>query len=159
MSSDPQAVAATLNSLIQVCLDGELGYRTAAAQIHNTKLHIVLSDNALRRAEFAKQLRAEVERLGANPPSHSGSMAASLHRGWIALRSAATYGDAKTIIAACETGERSALTAYEAAVRSSLPAQTREVVEAQWRAVDQACQQLRHINTEISAGKSYAETD
>ena len=158
MSSDPHATAATLNKLIEVCLDGELGYRTAASHIQNTKLHIVLSDNALRRAEFAKQLRAEVERLGSNP-SHSGSVAASLHRGWIALRSAVTHGDAKTIIAACETGESSALAAYEAAVKTDLPAHTRDVVETQWRALDQACQQLRHINAEIAAGKIYAETD
>jgi uncharacterized protein (TIGR02284 family) len=158
MSSDPQAAAESLNKLIEVCLDGELGYRTAASHIQNTKLHIVLSDNAIRRAEFAKELRAEVERLGANP-SHSGSVAASLHRGWMALRSAVTHGDAKTIVAACETGENSAYAAYETAVQSNLPAPTRELVEMQWRAVDQACQQLRHINAEIAAGKIYAETD
>jgi len=156
MNSDPHAE--TLNKLIEVCLDGELGYRTAASHIQNTKLHIVLSDNAIRRAEFAKELRSEVERLGANP-SHSGSVAASLHRGWMALRSAITHGDAKTIIAACETGEESAYAAYEEAVKSSLPVPTRELVETQWRAVDQARQQLRHINAEIAAGRIYAETD
>jgi|SRR5579872_1448874 len=158
MNSDSQAAAETLNRLIEVCLDGELGYRTAASHIQNTKLHIVLSDNAIRRAEFAKQLRAEVERLGGHS-GHAGSVAASLHRGWIALRSAVTHGDAKTIIAACETGEDSALAAYQAAVKSNLPAPTRDLVEAHWRAVDQACQQLRHINSEIAAGKIYAETD
>ena len=158
MNSVPHAAVDTLNKLIEVCLDGELGYRTAASHIHNTKLHIVLSDNALRRAEFAKELRAEVERLGADA-SHSGSIAASLHRGWIAMRSAATHGDAKTIIAACETGEHSAFSTYETAVKSDLPANTRTLVEAQWRAVDHACQQLRHINSEIAAGKIFAETD
>jgi len=158
MSSDPHTATETLNKLIEVCLDGELGYRTAASHIQNTKLHIILSDNAIRRAEFANELREEVERLGAHP-SHSGSVAASLHRGWIALRSAVTHGDAKTIIAACETGEDSAFAAYEAAVKSNLPSHTRDLVESQWRAVDQACQQLRHINAEIAAGRIYAETD
>ena len=158
MSSDPQAAAETLNKLIEVCLDGELGYRTAAAQIQNTKLHIILSDNAIRRAEFAKELRAEVERLGAHP-SHSGTVAASLHRGWIALLSAVSRGGAKGIIAACETGEDSAMATYAAAIKSDLPAATRSLVETQWRAIDHARQQLRHIDSEIAAGKMYAETD
>ena len=158
MSPDPQAVVVSLNKLIEVCLDGELGYRTAASHIQNTKLHIVLSDNALRRAEFAKELRAEAERLGAHP-GHSGSVAASLHRGWMALRSAVTHGDAKTIIAACETGEASAIASYEAAVKTGLPAPTRELVETQWRAIDQTCKQLRQISAELASGKTYAETD
>ena len=158
MTIDPQAVAETLNKLIEVCLDGELGYRTAAAHIHNTNLHIVLSDNALRRAEFAKQLREEVERLGAHA-SHSGSMAASLHRGWIALKSAVSHGGAKGIIAACETGEDSAFDAYVAAIKSDLPSETRSLVEVQWRAVDESRRQLRQLNAEIAAGKIHAETD
>lgn len=155
MSSD---TAHTLNHLIEVCLDGELGYRTAASHIQNTKLHIVLSDNAIRRAEFAKELRAEVERLGAHA-GHSHSIAASLHRGWIALLSSASHGSPAGIIAACETGEDSALGSYDAAIKSDLPAPTRSLVETQWRAIDQARQQLRHIHTEIAAGKVYAETD
>ena len=158
MTIDPQAVAETLNKLIEVCLDGELGYRTAAAHIQNTNLHIVLSDNALRRAEFAKELRAEVERLGAHA-SHSGSMAASLHRGWIALKSAVSHGGAKGIIAACETGEDSAFDAYVAAIKSDLPSETRSLVEVQWRAVDESRRHLRHINAEIASGKIHAETD
>lgn len=158
MSSDPHVVSETLNKLIEVCLDGELGYRTAAAHIQNTKLHIVLSDNAIRRAEFAKELRAEVERLGANP-SQAGSVAASLHRGWIALKSAASHGGPKGIIEACQTGEDSAFDAYVAAIKSDLPPATRSLVEAQWRTIDQARQQLRHIHAEIAAGKIYAETD
>jgi uncharacterized protein (TIGR02284 family) len=158
MSSDPHAVVVSLNKLIEVCLDGELGYRTAASHIQNTKLHIILSDNALRRAEFAKELQAEAERLGGHP-GRSGSVVASLHRGWIALSSAVTHGDAKTIIAGCETGEASAIASYEAAVKAGLPAPTRELVETQWRAIDQAWKQLRHINAELASGKAYAETD
>ncbi|HLG97064.1 MAG TPA: PA2169 family four-helix-bundle protein [Bryobacteraceae bacterium] len=158
MTTDPQAAASTLNKLIEVCLDGELGYRTAASHIQNTNLHIILSDNALRRAEFAKQLRAEVERLGAHP-SHSGSVVASLHRGWIALKSAVSHGSAKAIIAACETGEDSAFDIYVAAIKSDLPAETRALIETQWRAVDDSRRQLRHINAEIAAGKIHAETD
>jgi uncharacterized protein (TIGR02284 family) len=158
MNSDPQVVAQSLNKLIEVCLDGELGYRTAAAHVQNTKLHIILSDYAIRRSEFAQELRVEVERLGGSP-IHHGTMAASLHRGWIALKSAVSHGSAQAIVAACETGENSAFATYEEALNSQLPAPARSLIEEQWRAVDHARQHLRQIHTEIAAGKVYTETD
>jgi len=34
------ATVRTLNKLIEVCLDGELGYRTAAAHLHSSKLRL-----------------------------------------------------------------------------------------------------------------------
>src|SRR6266581_3296674 len=91
-----------LNKLIQVCLDGELGYRTAAKGVSSSKLRTIFVDYAIRRSQFAQELRAEVERQGGSAED-SGSIAASLHRGWIALASSVTHGDTSAIIAACET--------------------------------------------------------
>jgi uncharacterized protein (TIGR02284 family) len=66
-------------------------------------------------------------------------VAASLQRGWIALKSATSGGDAKAIIAACEAGEDSARASYEAAIDSDLMlSEIRWMVEAQWRAIDQS---------------------
>jgi uncharacterized protein (TIGR02284 family) len=133
-------------------LDGELGYRTAAEYLHSSKLRIILTDQAIWRAQFAEELRAEVELLGGSP-SNSGSVAASLHRGWLALKSAISGGDAKAIIAACETGEDSARASYEAATNSDfLPGATRSMVEAQLRAVDQSREWLREIHQALASG-------
>jgi CRP-like cAMP-binding protein len=57
---DAQSPLQRLNKLIEVCLDGELGYLTAAEHIHDAKLRVVLSDFAIKRWEFAQELRAEV---------------------------------------------------------------------------------------------------
>jgi len=142
----------SLNKLIEVCLDGELGYRTAARHIHDSKLQIILSDLAIRRSQFAEELRAEVERLGGSPAG-SGSMSASLQRGWIALKSGVSGGSPRAIIAACETGEDSARGSYEAAIaHSDLPGPTRSLVEKQWHAVEQARERMRQIQDQLASG-------
>jgi len=138
----------TLNKLIEVCLDGELGYRTAAAHLHDEKIRIILTDYAIRRAQFAEELRAEVERTGGHPHD-SGSVAASLHRGWIALKSAASGGDAKAIIIACETGEDAALASYISAAHMELPAATRSMVDHQRQAIEEARHRLRDLHDGI----------
>jgi len=138
----------TLNKLIEVCLDGELGYRTAAAHLHDEKIRIILIDYAIRRSQFAEELRAEVERTGGNP-HESGSLAASLHRGWIALKSAASGGDAKAIVAACETGEDAARASYEIASKVELPSNTHSMIERHRHAIEEARQRMREIHDGI----------
>jgi len=146
------ATTRSLNKLLEVCLDGALGYRTAAEHLHSSKLAIIFTEYSIRRAQYAKELRAEIERLG-GIPTQSGSVAASLHRGWIALKSAISGGDAKAIIAACEAGEDAARAGYEAAMNSDLMlSDIRSVVEAQWRAIDQSHRWLRGIHQELASG-------
>ena len=152
----PDAAMQLLNKLIEVCLDGELGYRTAAQQLQSSTLRIILTDQAFRRAQFAEELRAEVQFLG-GLPSNSGSLIASLHRGWIALRSAISGGNAKAIIAACETGEDAARASYQAALNSGhMPAETRAMIEVQSQAVDQSREWLREIYKELGTN-AYSE--
>ena len=141
----------SLNKLIEVCLDGELGYRTAAEHINDTKLQIILSDFAIRRSQFAKELRAEVERLGGNPIG-SGSMSASLHRGWIALKSVVFGGSPRAILSACETGEDAAWTSYEATSHCDLSGTTRSLVESQRDEVEQARVRMRQIQDQLASG-------
>jgi len=138
-------------------MDGELGYRTAAEHVHDTMLHIILSDFAIRRSQFAEELRAEVVRLGGSPVE-SGSVSASLHRGWIALKSGLSGGSPRAIVAACETGEDSARGSYAAAIaHSELPGPTRSLVEKQWHAVEQARERMRQIQDQLaSSGNQFA---
>ena len=144
-----QAAIRNLNKLIEVCLDGELGYRTAAEYVNNSKIRSVLIDHAIQRRLFAERLRAEVERLGGTP-RHSGSVAASLHRGWIALKAAVTGGGAQAIISACGTGESAACTDYEAVTNSGvLPSETKSIIEKQRRDIGESRRLLLEIHQEL----------
>jgi uncharacterized protein (TIGR02284 family) len=80
-------------------------------------------------------------------------MAASLHRGWIALRSAVSGGGPKAIIAACETGEHSAYGSYETASNMEfLPRETQQVIESQFRIVGRSCEWLGQVDQELASG-------
>ena len=141
-----------LNKLIQVCVDGELGYRTAARSVSSSKLRTIFVDYAIRRSQFAEQLRAEVEREGGNA-EETGSIAASLHRGWITLASSVSHGDTGAIVTACVTGEDAARGSYEAVLSSGISGDTRALVENQWKAIERAQQEMQHLRNLIAAGQ------
>jgi uncharacterized protein (TIGR02284 family) len=159
---EPESVNATiriLNKLIEVCLDGELGYRTAAQHIRSSRLRAIMTDHAIRRAQCAEDLRGEVERLGGSP-GHSGSMAASLHRSWIALKAATLGGGTKAIVAACETGEDAACLSFGAAADSHLlVSETRPLIETQARMIEESREWLRQVHHELSSGAQLPELE
>jgi uncharacterized protein (TIGR02284 family) len=153
-SVDKQETIDCLNSLIQVCTDGELGYRTASEHVKNSELSSVFDEHAKQRAHFKRDLQAEVERLGGTP-ADSGSLTAALHRGWIDVKAALSGGHPGLIIAACETGEDSAKAAYERIVNTDISGQSRSLVEKQWRKIEEAHKHMLRLKEESAAGVEY----
>ena len=149
MNSNPHVQL--LNKLLEICLDGELGYCTAARHLHSSMLRTIFTDYAIRRGQFAEELRSEVEHLGGSAVD-AGSIAASLHRGWISLKSAVTHGDTGAIVAACEAGEDSALASYSAAAQLDFSGHIRSLIENQRQAIEQAHTRIRHIKNGIDSG-------
>jgi len=150
---------ARLNELIQVCRDGEYGYRTAAEHVRNSQLRTIFEECAKQREGCARRLRAEVERLGGTP-TDSGTLAGAMYRGWIDLKSTVSGGDAGAIVAACETGEESALAAFEgAADYTDVTGETRSLVEKQWHVIQEAQQRMLRLREEIAAGAQYPDTE
>ena len=139
-----------LNQLTETCKDGELGYRTAAESVHNTELASVFSEYSKQRGQFVRELEREVERLdGAADPS--GTLGATLFRGWIHLKAALTGGDGGAIVAACESGEEVAVGAYEIVVNSDITGAARVLVEKQARQIGEAHAHMLRLKVETSA--------
>ena len=82
----------------------------------------------------------------------SGSMSASLHRGWIALKSAVFGGSPRAILSACETGEDSARASYEAVAHSDLSDPTRSLVKRQRDELERAPVRMREIQDQLACG-------
>jgi uncharacterized protein (TIGR02284 family) len=133
-----------LNDLIEVALDGEQGYTAAATHVSDPHFQTVFAEEAKRRAGFAKELHAQVERLGGEPTT-SGTLQASVHRGWLDLKSAVSGGASEGIIAACETGDDFALAAYERVVNLDISGEPRTIVEKQMNQIKQTHQRLLHL--------------
>ncbi|MDQ6665615.1 MAG: PA2169 family four-helix-bundle protein [Acidobacteriota bacterium] len=146
-----------MNKLIATSKNGELGYHAAAADVHNTQLETVFNDYAKQRAGFARQLQAEVERLGGTS-TDSGTLGAAVHRGWMDLKSAISGGDGAAIVAACETGEDHAAAEFERVVNLDISGQTRTLVEKQWQKIKEAHAHLLRLKDETRRA-DYPKTD
>ena len=152
MATDNDNVISVLNNLIETCKDGENGFRTAAEGVKNSDLRTLFHTYSQQRAQFAAELQNEVRHLGGNP-ENAGSVAASLHRGWMDIKSAVTGEDEGAVISECERGEDSAVRNYEDALREeNLPSNLRAIIESQFTQVKEAHDRIRTLERASGAG-------
>ena len=132
-----------LNGLIEICKDGEKGFREAAEDIEIGYYQILFQEYARQRSQFASALQQAVRKLGGNP-DRKGSMAGTIHRGWMNLRSTVNQKTNELIIRECERGEETALKNYKKALDLNLPETLKSLIQTQY-------QTLRHTHGRIKA--------
>jgi uncharacterized protein (TIGR02284 family) len=149
MENSHDKAISVLNGLIETCKNGEIGFRDAAESVKSDHLRTLLGEFSQQRAQFAAQLQAEVARLGGKA-EHSGTLAGSLHRGWMNVKAAVTGADDASIISECERGEDIAKAAYRDALEgSALPAELRELVERQSMQVKETHDRVRNLEVRL----------
>jgi uncharacterized protein (TIGR02284 family) len=126
-----------LNRLIEANRDGENGYGTGAGAVKNGAVKKLFNTYSAQRARFVVELQAEVERLGGTPAG-SGTLAGTLHRGWMHLKCFLSGGTECSIVAECRHGEALALQNYEEALKQRLPAEMRSLLLRQFERVKEA---------------------
>jgi uncharacterized protein (TIGR02284 family) len=134
----------TLNDLIETCRDGEKGFRTAAEGLKDPHVKSLFERFARQRAEMVRELQEQVTKLGGSP-EQGGSASASLHRGWMNIKSLVTGNDVGAIIAEAERGEDVAKAAYAKALKEDLPAGARTLVQSQAVIVKLAHDEVREL--------------
>ena len=139
-----QDAISVLNDLIEINKDGEQGFRTAADSVTNADLKTMLHLYAQQRARFGSELNNEVLRRGGQP-AHSGHVSATLHRGWINLKSVVTGKSESAIVDECERGEDSAKSNYEDALKKVLPSDLLSLVETQYQEIKAAHDSIREL--------------
>ena len=149
--TDNETVISTLNNLIETCKDGQDGFQTAADGVKNGDLKTLFHTYAQQRAKFAGELQTEVRSLGGDP-EQTGSVAASLHRGWINIKSAVTGEDEGAVISECERGEDAAVSNYKDALEGNLPQNIRSIVERQYTQVKEAHDRIRTLERASTTG-------
>ena len=158
--ADNNKVISTLNNLIETCKDGQNGFQTAAEGIERSDVKSLFYHYSQQRAQFAGELQQEVRRLGGDP-TETGSVAASLHRDLINVKSAVTGADENAVFAECERGEDVAVSNYKAALADeNLPSDVRAIVERQYAQVQEAHDRIRNLEraTATGGGKTGAIT-
>ena len=150
MASNEEVIS-TLNNLIETCRDGQNGFQTAAEGIKNSELKELFYNYSQERARFVGELQDEVRRMGGDP-ENTGSVAATLHRGWINIKSTITGEDESAVISECERGEDSAVANYRDALNTDMPANVRQIIERQFSSVKQAHDRIRSLEKSSGAG-------
>ena len=130
--------ARAYNDLVEINKTAAKGYQEAAEGISSPDLKAKLSQFSQQRAQFASTLSQHAQQYGISPENEStveGALtdaAAAVHRGWINIKSAITGQDDSAILGECETGDATALSSYETALKSKeLPTEARNVIQQQ----------------------------
>lgn len=150
MASANKTAIAVLNDLIETSKNGANGFRTAADAVQRSDAKALFTSRVPVIEHAAAELQAEVRRLGGDAET-TGSVAASLHRGWIGLKAAVTGKNDAAIVTECERGEQLAVTNYEDALTKELPAEVRTLVERQYRGTLQNLERVRALGTATGA--------
>ena len=133
-----------LNNLIETCKDGEQGFKVAAEGLTSAAIKTRFLEYARQRAQMARELQDEVRRLGGDPEK-KGSVAGTMHRGWLNIRSIVSGKDDHAIVAEAERGEDVAKGVYEDALKETLPQSALAVVQQQAAKIRQAHDDVRNI--------------
>jgi uncharacterized protein (TIGR02284 family) len=142
-------VISTLNDLIETSKDGENGFRACADAVKSQNLKQFFETAANRCAQGSLELQAKVQSLGGHPET-SGSTSASLHRGWVNLKSMIMGKDEAAVLEECERGEDVAKRAYEKALDKDLPADVRSLVQQQYEGVRENHDRVRDMRNAVA---------
>lgn len=139
---------AVTKDLIETLEDGKEGFAKGAEKLDSTdspELATTFRQLSEQRARFSTELREMAKDYG-DKITESGSVVASLHRGWMSLKDALAGSDSSGVLDAAEQGEDHAVKEYRKALDNSDISQgLRTVVERQYGEVQAAHDQVRAL--------------
>jgi uncharacterized protein (TIGR02284 family) len=113
-------IISTINRLIETLKDGQEGFKQAADAVRDPQLKSLFRDYSQQRSRFAGELQSQARSLGESEPEKTSSATGAMHRAWINIKSVATSGDDKAILAECERGEDSAVNEFRKTMEDDL---------------------------------------
>jgi uncharacterized protein (TIGR02284 family) len=131
----------TLNRLIRTCRDGEAFCRVCARCRVGNELQTLLRSRSEEWARQGDELQALVLLLNGEP-ALSGTFAATMRRGWIALRAGLIGSAEDPVVEAWELMQREAWERYAAAMSGYLPERIRRTISLQSDRISDRCDQI-----------------
>ena len=139
-----------IEKLVEICKDGEKGYKDAAEHVKRSDLKSLFTTQAAERSRFARELQTVLMKLGKAEKKASGTVAGALHRAWIDTKVGLGAGD-KSILESVEKGEDEARDAYREAIGSPLLPEAADVVSRQARSIQAAHDQVKALRDGLAA--------
>lgn len=141
-------VISVLNDLIEICRDGDQGFKDAADDIKDVDSERTLLNFSRQRSNFAHELEKIVLSLGGEV-EFSGSLLGILHRRWMDVKYAFAGSDPDSILIECIRGEKAALRHYEDALSKGLPADINDIVKRQFNEIQASYEQIISIKDAV----------
>ena len=137
-------VVDVLNDLLENSRDGEYGFRTCAEQVETASAKQLFSSRADGCRQAGDELIPLIRKYGGEP-ADGGTVAGALHRGWVQVKGTVGADSELSILESCERGEDSAIARYRKALKQSLPADVRAVVQKQADGAQRNHDQIRDL--------------
>lgn len=138
MATASETTARAFTDLLNLNRTSAKGYQEAADEVKSSELKSQLSQYSQQRSQFVSQLEQQANQLGISAKddntveSVAADAAAAVHRGWINVKAAFTGSDDSSILSTCETGEETALKAYDTALQAQdLNSSAKSIIEQQ----------------------------
>lgn len=133
--------------LLETLVDGQEGFEKGAQKLADSdqaELAATFRRYSAQRQQFADELR-ELAREYGDAVDSSGSVAATFHRGWMAIKDAVSGSDPSGVLDAAEQGEDHAVEEYTSALAQELSPTLRTAVERQATAIREAHDDVRRL--------------
>ena len=147
---DNDDVVDVLDDLLECSRDGEYGFRTSAERATSPELKQILMRHATECASAAAELEREIRAHGSEP-SDGGTMTGALHRGWVSVKTALSVDDDKAVLSEVERGEDAAVARYRKALKATLPANVRSLVERQAQGAQRSHDEVKALRDRYNA--------
>jgi uncharacterized protein (TIGR02284 family) len=139
---------AVTKDLIETLVDGKDGYAKGAEKLEGSdtpELGATFQRFSAQRASFANELQGLAGNYG-DDVEKSGSVAATLHRGWMSLKDALAGSDPHGVLDAAVQGEDHAVSEYDKALEADISPTLRAVVTRQGTEVKAARDEVRALS-------------
>lgn len=134
-----------LQAIIEKNYDARKGYRKAMMDVQNPELKNFMQQQARQRSGFTTAIDQEIRNLG-TAPKENGSMAATLHRAWIDIKTKVVGNADETIIEEVIRGEKAKVKEYKVALKNNLLApQTHDLLESQLKAIKNTLKYVKNL--------------
>ncbi len=148
MSTDER----TTKDLIETLRDGEKGFADAAEKLASSdRADLVpqFQQYSQQRGSFADELDRMAARYG-DDIDESGSVAAAVHRGWMAVKDAVSGSSASGVLDAAEQGEDHAVSEFRKALAADISPELRAVVTRQFDEVKTVHDEVKALRNAVS---------
>ncbi len=119
-----------VHGLIEICKDGEQGFKDAADDVKDKNLKKLFTEYSMQRERFMYELKDLAKTFGSDV-EFTGSMLGVLHRRWMDVKFGIAGSNPESILKECLRGEEAAVRKYKEAVELDMPEPFAKVVKRQ----------------------------